>query len=104
VTPSRAAERFFYERALSAADRAALSEARAVEGIADEVAMLRVLVRQALEQHPDDGRLIQEGFRLLIRALVAQHRISGREADGITDALGTFITRLAEAVSGAPDA
>lgn len=95
--------RSFYERALSEAERPALAEARAVEGLEQEVALLRLRLRDALEQHPDDARLLHSGARLLIQALLAQHRLSPQQADHLGDAVARVLEEFGEALGVAGD-
>jgi hypothetical protein len=87
--------RSFYEAALSAAERDDLADARGVVGLQDEIAILRLRLREALADHPEDVRLVEQGVQLLIRSLLADHRISSREADGVTDAMALTIERFA---------
>jgi predicted metal-dependent hydrolase len=75
MTPrSRRRAPSFYERALDTADRAAFDEARDLDGLDDEVALLRLQVR-----------------RLLIQALVARHRLSGDQADSLGEAAANLL-------------
>lgn len=89
--------RSFYARALTAADRAALDDARAVEGIDDEVALLRLQIRALIADEEPDARVVQGAMRLLVQAVVTQQRLSGRQAEGLTEAA----TRLLEEFVGA---
>lgn len=93
--------RSFYTRALSAADRAALEDAREVEGLADEVALLRVLIRRLLEEDGAEAPLVQSAMRLLVQTLVAQQRLSGRQAEGLGDAAARLLEEFG-ALLGAP--
>jgi len=83
--------RSFYARALGAADRAALDDAREVEGLDDEIALLRVQIRELIANEEPDARVVQGAMRLLVQALVAQQRLSGREAEGLGDAVAQVI-------------
>ena len=94
--------RSFYARALSAADRAAFEDAHEVEGLDDEVALLRVQIRRLLEEETPDERVVQSGMRLLVQALVAQQRLSGRQAEGLGDAAAQLIEEFG-ALLNAPD-
>ncbi len=87
--------RSFYEAALSEAERGDLAEARDIEGLQDEIAILRLKLRDALAAHPEDLLLVERGVRLLIQSLLAEHRLSAKEASGVTDAVTMAIERLA---------
>ena len=56
-----AARQGFYESALAAADASALREARALSGLDDEVALLRVQLRRAFADAEADPRTVQAG-------------------------------------------
>ena len=85
----------FYEAALSEADRADLPAARGIEGLEDEIAILRLRLRDAVAAHPDDLEVIERGVRLLVQSLLAEHRLSSREAKGVTDSATVFIEQFA---------
>jgi len=83
--------RSFYTRALSAADRAAVEDALEVEGLDEEIAVLRVQIRRLLEEDKPDAAVLQNGMRLLVQALVAQQRLSGRQAEGLSEAAARLV-------------
>lgn len=91
--------RSFYARVLSAADRAAIDDARAVEGLDDEVALLRVQIRRLLAEDEPDPRVLQGAMRLLVQTLVAQRRLSGREAEGLGDAAARLLEEFGAAMA-----
>lgn len=86
----------FYERALEAADRDAFEAAHHVEGIDDEVALLRLQVRRLVEEGNPDPKVLQSGIRLLIQALAAQQRISGAQAEGLSVAVARVLDLAGE--------
>lgn len=94
----------FYARALDAADRAALQEARAVEGVAEEVALLRLRLRDAVRDHPEDFRLLQAGARLLIQAVLAHHRLSPKQADNLGEAIAAVLEEFGQVLGERVDA
>lgn len=86
----------FYERALEAADRDVFLDAQDVEGIDDEVALLRMQIRRLLEAQPEDPAALQGGIRLLVQALTARHRLTGREATNVTDAAAALLEHFTQ--------
>ena len=98
MSPRRRARESFYARALSEAERPLLDAARSVEGLEEEIALLRVRLRDVLERHPDDGRLLQAGARVLIQALLAQHRLSPQQADHLGEAVAHVLDEFGEAL------
>lgn len=91
----------FYERALSASDRELFEDALGVEGVDAEVALLRVHIYQLMEEEPQDADAIRAGIRLLVTALSARHRLTGREAETLTEtATGLFEQFVAAFATG----
>lgn len=66
----------FYDEAVPEADRVALAVAREVEGLDQEIAVLRLRLRRALENHPENMTLMIKGVELLVKALAANYRLS----------------------------
>jgi len=71
----------FYRSALSEAERLALPEAAEMGGLDDEIAVLRVKLRTAIEENPQDVKLMFKGLELLVKALAARYRLS-QKAEG----------------------
>ncbi len=93
---------FFYASAIDTADRLAeLGDARRVEGLDEEVALLRVLLRDTIRDHPDDLKLLQGGMRLLVQTLIAQHRFSPKQADNLGEAVANVLQEFGEALGTA---
>lgn len=70
----------FYEAALSEAERVRLSGARRLEGLDEEIALLRLRLVKALEEHPQDLRLFLQGMTLLMRLVATRYRMEpGRQ-------------------------
>lgn len=91
----------FYERALSVSDRELFEDALGVEGIDAEVALLRVHIHQLLEEQPQDSEAVRAGIRLLVTALSARHRLTGLEAETLTEtATNLFEQFVAASVTG----
>lgn len=88
----------FYGSALDAAGRDDLAEALAIEGLDEEVALLRLRLRESLEQHPEDIELLHRGVRLLIQSLLAQHRLSPRQAVHLGEAVANVIEEFGTAL------
>ena len=80
----------FYVAALPADMRGIYERASALDGLDEEIALLRVLFQRAAVEHPDDPDLVQKG-NLLIRAIVTRHRISRRAEQDLMDSLAGVI-------------
>ncbi len=85
----------FYSRVLDEAQKRDLELARGVEGIDDEIALLRVKIKALLERDPDNIRLIMEATNTLARLLKTQHKIGAHEGKGVKDAITSVLTELA---------
>jgi hypothetical protein len=70
----------FYREALKAAERVQLDAASEVEGLDDEIALLRVRLRGVAKKHRDDFPLLLRGVELLVKAVSARYRLS-KEAE-----------------------
>ena len=88
--------RSFYEAALDEADRAGLAEARDVDGLGEEVALLRLQLRRELAEEQPDARLVQAGMRLLVQSLLAERRLSPQQADDVGEALAALLEEFGE--------
>jgi hypothetical protein len=66
----------FYTSALTAAERADYPVALDVEGIDEEIAVLRLRLRTALKKHPEDMPLMFRGIDLIASAVSKRYRLS----------------------------
>jgi hypothetical protein len=73
-----------------------LEEARDLEGLDEEIAMLRVRLVTALRDHPDDLRLLTHGISILVRAVAAQYRLSPKARRDLSDHLSNLLNSLGD--------
>lgn len=98
-TPKR-----FYAKALSEAERADLPVALEVEGMEEELAVLRLRLRTAIEEHPEDLPLMFRGIELIARAVAARYRLSKGEQKDLSSQLIVALRSVEEMLPGAsPD-
>lgn len=83
--PGTKLARDFYASALEAAERRQLDAAAEVEGLDEEIAVLRVKLREALAKHPEDLALMLRGIDLLVKAVSARYRLSDEAAEQLAD-------------------
>jgi hypothetical protein len=74
--PRRSVARGFYVDALDDAERVALEAAGDINGLDEEIALLRAKLRRALEERPEDQRVMLKGIELLVKAVSARYRLS----------------------------
>ncbi len=75
--------REFYAKVLSRSERIRLSKARQVEGIDEEIALLRVKLMQLVEEHPEQVDLLYKGVNLLMRAVATRYKLSPKAGDDL---------------------
>lgn len=86
----------FYAQALSEAERADLPIALVMEGVEDEIAMLRLRLRSALDEHPEDLTLMFKGIDLLAKTVAVRYRLSKRAERDLAASLANVVRSLGE--------
>lgn len=85
--PSRSSEAAekegFYAQALTHAERVRLGRARQLQGLDDEIALLRVRLACLAAEHPDRTELLLKGMNTLIRAVATKYRLSPRAEEDL---------------------
>jgi hypothetical protein len=81
----------FYDEAVPEADRVALAVAREVDGLDQEIAVLRVRLRRALREHPENVTLMMKGVELLVKALAADYRLSKDSKAQVSDRIEALL-------------
>ena len=76
----RPSPRNFYRQALTEAEQVELNHAQDIEGLDDEIALLRVRLKHAVEERPEDLQLLVRGMDLLVKAVAARYRLSPQGA------------------------
>ena len=77
----------FYEEALTEAERLRLPRARGVEGIDDEIALLRVRLLGYAQKSPENLEVLMKGVALLTRAVATRYRLSPKSQQDLMDCL-----------------
>jgi len=77
----------FYSDVLDAAERQDFEEAVGVEGLDQEIAMLRVKIKAVLRRDPENMRLITQAVRDLARLLAAHYKIDRKDKQKLLDAV-----------------
>ena len=90
--------RDFYAAALTDAERLHLADARRVDGLDEEIALLRVRLRSALEERPEDFDLLRDGIALLVRAVATQYRISPKARKDLADRMATVLNSVGDQI------
>ena len=77
----------FYSSAVGEAEQLKLPEAMDVEGLDQEIALLRVRLVQLLQEQPDNTTLLFKGIELLVKAVAARYRLSKKSKDDLSEAI-----------------
>jgi hypothetical protein len=77
----------FYESALDEAERGELSAARSVKGLDEEIALLRLRLKQAVAKGPADLALMLRGVEILARLVASRYRLPAASAEELAAAM-----------------
>ena len=88
----------FYEAALTEAERMRLPEAREVDGIDEEIAMLRVKLYTAVEKYPAQLGLLAKGVSMLVRMVAVRYRMSEKSQEDLSESLAGVVSSIGAAL------
>ena len=86
----------FYAEALTEAERSDLPPALEVDGVDQEIAVLRLRLRSMLEERPDDLTLMFKGIELLTKAVAARYRLSKRAERDLAASMANVVRSLGD--------
>jgi len=81
----------FYSRVLDEAERLDFELASGVEGIDDEIALLRVKIKSLLENDPENIKLIMQATNTLAGLVKTRYNISKEQRKGLKEAIGNVL-------------
>jgi len=84
-----------YSGVLDEAERLDYELASEVNGIDDEIALLRVKIKSVLESDPENIRLIMQATNTLARLVKTRYNITGKQGKGLRDAIRNVLTEVA---------
>jgi len=85
----------FYAKVLDEAEQLDFELASGVEGIDDEITLLRVKIKSLLESEPENIRLIMQVTNALERLIRTRYNISKEQRKGLKEAIGNVIRDIA---------
>ncbi len=91
----KSSPRRFYSRALEEAEKVELEEASHIEGIDQEIALLRVKLRELLEEQPDRIDLHFEAANIIARLVKTRYQISKEQKKSLKEAIQKVLTEVA---------
>jgi hypothetical protein len=90
-----AKKRGFYSKVLDEAEQLDFELAAGVEGIDDEIALLRVKIKSLLENEPENTKLILQMTNALERLVRTRYNISKEQRKGLKEAIENVIKEIA---------
>ena len=97
VTRNRAkgSQRGYYRRALDEAERIEFEEASEVEGLDEEIALLRLKLRELVERQPDRIDMHLEAANIIARLVKTKYQISQEQKKSLKEAITKVLTEVA---------
>jgi hypothetical protein len=89
---------------LNDAERLALADAMAVDGVDQEIALLRLRLRSAIVDEPKDLSLMFKGIELLAKVVATRYGLGKTGREEMQEALLQAFTELKRASGGDADA
>ena len=88
-------KRGFYSRVLDEAEKLALKEACDVEGLDEEIAILRLKLRELIEKEPDKFELHLKVASTIARLVGIRYNISKEQKKSLREAISKVLTEIA---------
>ncbi len=75
----------------SVLDEAELASALEVEGVDDELAILRMKFKALVDERPEDFELMLKGAQMIVRAAGARYRMSAKSKEDLAHTLAALV-------------
>ena len=85
----------FYSKVLDEAQQMDLELAEGVNGLDDEIALLRVKIKALIEKDPENLQLIMQASGTIARLLRTRYTLEKGQGKGIKDAIQNVLTEVA---------
>ena len=85
----------FYSKVLDEAEQLDLERATGVEGIDDEIALLRVKIKSLLEHDPENIKLIMQATSALAGLVKTSYKMTKEQRKGLKEAIGNVLRDVA---------
>jgi len=85
----------FYSHALSEAEKLKLEQARGIEGIDEEIAILRVKLGEVIQKEPDRLDLHLEAANTIARLVRTRYNITREQKKSLKEAIASVLTEIA---------
>jgi hypothetical protein len=91
----------FYARVLDEAEKLDFETAVELDGIDNEITILRVKIKYILEKQPENIRLIMEATNMLGRLVKTRYNITKEQKRGLKEAIGNVLEKYAVPLTAA---
>ena len=85
----------FYSKVFDEAEQLDFELATGVNGIDDEIALLRVKIKSILEKDPDNIKLIMQATNTLAGLVKTRYNITKEQKKGLKEAIGNVLKDIA---------
>jgi len=85
----------FYTRVMDEAEMLDMEAAADVNGIDDEIALLRVKIKSVLEKDPENIKLIMQATNTLAGLVRTRYNMTGSQRKGLREAIGNVLRDVA---------
>jgi hypothetical protein len=85
----------FYSKVLDESEQLDFALATGVDGIDDEIALLRVKIKSLIAHDPDNIALIMQAINTLARVVSTKYNLSKKDKKGLKEAIGNVLRDVA---------
>lgn len=85
----------FYSQALDKAEELQLEEARGIDGLDEEIAILRIKLRNLMESQPNNLELALAAANTIARLVRTRYNISKEQKKSLKEAITKVLTEIA---------
>jgi uncharacterized protein YjcR len=85
----------FYSKALDKAEELQLEEARGIDGLDEEIAVLRIKLRSIIQSEPQNIELALAAANTIARLVRTRYNISKEQKRSLKDAIAKVLTEIA---------
>lgn len=85
----------FYSKILDEAEQLDFELASGVEGIDDEIALLRVKIKSILYHDPENIKLVMQVTNTLVKLVKTRYNITREQRKGLKEAIGNVLRDVA---------
>jgi len=85
----------FYSKALDESEKLELEEARGLDGLDEEIAVLRIKLRSVIENDPQNVELALEAANTIARLVRTRYNITKEQKRSLKDAITNVLTEIA---------